>query len=125
MKWPRPPFWRPGPFDAVPQPIRCAQCCRYLPSEEAVERLMETIAADVLCEECQQMRATAKTCSSGTVKYPSTEGNPMPRTVLCLAIPAIKRGERMGHYCQLEADHDGDHACLMHEQPHYWPREQQ
>ncbi|MEX7470209.1 hypothetical protein AB4Z39_10910 [Mycobacterium adipatum] len=36
-------------------PLRCAQCSRYLPSDEAVEVLLADVA--VLCDECEWMQA--------------------------------------------------------------------
>jgi hypothetical protein len=52
--------WLPGGlWDAcmIP-PVRCAQCCRYIPSETAVEDLLKDMAA--LCDDCYRMQRRAK-----------------------------------------------------------------
>lgn len=52
--------WLPGYLwdRCVIMPLRCSQCCRYLPSDEAVEDLLKDVA--VLCDDCEWMQAKTR-----------------------------------------------------------------
>ena len=46
--------------------VRCAQCCRDMPSQDPVGLMLNDLGLEVLCEECDWMRVRADGRNGGS-----------------------------------------------------------